>query len=326
MILFVRRSLLRLRPAGVIAVLAVFLFAGGAEKNLIVALRPLAVAEMGLLHSAPAAVGDDLSRLRVVHLHANTLIKYIAEPFKIAASGLRILSVCYDPPVELIDIFETFLLQKAGQFFAANTTGAVGQNFFPLQLVGMFPQPVREFAKVSDIRAYGILEPPQLGFVVIATVDDDDPVLLHGLVEFTGRKALTGRVLRVYVLFRSEAEGDDFFANFDRELRKDMIVGRIDLEFDFGGLRVLPHGLHVGLRILDATGHRSVDPFFPDDDAAAQFQLFTTRPVSGRVGFRILDLYITVIEKDLEGRSGNWSVTVQQEELNGRDAFCKQGR
>ena len=83
-------------PTIVSAELPAFFFAGGAEKDLGIALGPLAIAITRFLHAAAPTMRNDFPSFRVIHLHSNPLIKNITKPLKIPSLNFRVFPVFHD--------------------------------------------------------------------------------------------------------------------------------------------------------------------------------------------------------------------------------------
>lgn len=170
---------------------------------------------MGFFGAAETAVGNHFACVGVVDLYADALVEDVAEALEITALDFGIFAIFHDAAFKLIDVFETFFADVAGKLFAADAAGAVGEDLFALEIRSVVAEPVGEFAEAADRGTNGVLEMAEVGFVVVASVDNDDVFFLHFLVEFAGGKAFAGELVGVDVGFAGQAEGDDLFADFD---------------------------------------------------------------------------------------------------------------
>ena len=165
----------------------------------------------------------------------------------------------------------------------------------------MLLDPFREFSKISNRRANCAFEMSQCGFVVIAPIDDDHILVLHLLVKLSRRKLLSCQFVGIDVLLGFQSQGHDLFANLDRELGKNMILGRIDLELHLGGEGIAMHGIAIFLGFLVGSRDGSIDPFPSDNDAPSQVQRLAKFSVRLEVRLWVGDRNIAVVEQDLVG-------------------------
>ncbi len=137
---------------------------------------------------------------RPVHRYGDTPIKDVTFPVVLFAPYLGIFTILHNTAIELGDMSESRPQQKAAEFFAADASRAISQNRFIFIFRQMLFHPCRQIAKIADVWQNGIAKMADLRFIVIARVDNNRILTLHGLQKIFWLQVLSGQHARIDII------------------------------------------------------------------------------------------------------------------------------
>jgi len=143
---------------------------------------------------AAVAAGADDGGIDVVDGDADTLIEDVAFAIVVFTTNCLVFSVFDDTSEQLVDVIKSFPDEKATELFAADSTGAVGEDFFPFQFASVFVDPGRQFLEVADVGSDRIFKMAEVELVIITSIEDDGIRFIHRGFPF-GRGEMVARGL-----------------------------------------------------------------------------------------------------------------------------------
>lgn len=208
------------------------------------------------------AVGDDCVGIGVIHFDPNALVENVAESVEISSTGGGVVAVIDDSAVELVDVVVAGIFDKTGEFFASNSSRAVGQDLFACESVGVVVEPLGEVAKVSDIGAESAFEMAEFAFVIVPRINQDGVFLLHRIVKIDRRKVSAGCFVGIDIGFVRQAKSNDFMTNFDRKFWENVaFAAGINFKRHVSREWIGMKRFDVGFGVGDCSGDSSVETF-----------------------------------------------------------------
>src|SRR5699024_2261225 len=247
-----------------------------------------------------------LNKARVIHASAkfvvHALVKDVHGAFPQALIAV-FFAVAHDTAVDLINILETTVFHQHRQNFAANSTGAVGDNrpvFHPVVFArfDFFNEIMRGF----HIGHHGIFKLADFRFHRIAAIEENDLIamLFDELIDLFGLQvhpAADDPVL-VNFQFTRRAEGNDFIANLDGKPREVFGISVGPFEGYFPKAWVFLGFTHVFFARFHVSSHGAVNTVLGDQDASLQTQGFAEVTLPQHDGLWVFDGGKAVVEKN----------------------------
>lgn len=195
----------------------------------------------------------------VVDLEAYAFVEDVEFAFPVIFR--EFLDVLVDASVELRDIFESFFLEECCAGFAADSTGAVGDDFFIFVLDELFFYNFREFFPVLHVENNGIFEFSNVGFVLIAHVDDNEIfVFVVHLLEVFGLDVFASVGVGVEWLF--VLHSNQLWTGSNEHFFESFVGSAACFELHVGKTWVLAHSFNVGVAGFVRSTNGSIDTEF----------------------------------------------------------------
>lgn len=213
---------------------------------------------------------QDFAVLRCVDWNSDSFIKNVKFAFPV---GIReLLAVDVNAAVELGNVFESFFLEKGSCCFTTDSTSAVGDNFFVFVLAEFLVHDFRKLFEVLHRQGDGVFEAADLGFVVVAHVDNHEVfVVFIKLVQLFWFNIFSA--VLVWVQCFRIFHGYQFFAVTNEDFFKCRFT-RACFEFGCSKKRIRMHCCDIFVSDLFWSANCTVDAVVCNEDSAFYSDLF----------------------------------------------------